>query len=154
LEDTALTWPCTIIYGDTKITFCPNCYVNPQTGRSTNRYRPGGPVSFASGKVCPYCSGLGNIEEEQTETLYLALIYDQKQWLPMGHDKTAQMGENYIQSLSKFSTTYMKLVRAKELIMDTSIEGYSRERYVRDGEPMPAGFGSSDYVVCMWKKVQ
>ena len=83
----------------------------------------------------------------------MALIYDQRKWLDMGHDKTAQMGENYIQTLSKTSTTFMKLQRAKAIIADSSIENYSRERYVRDGEPITIGFGSSDYTVCMWKKV-
>src|SRR5690606_18618325 len=80
LEEDALTRPCTIIYSETKHTECPNCYVNNITGKSSGKYKAGGPNPFYQGS-CPYCYGEGKISEQSTDTLYLLVLWDSKKWI-------------------------------------------------------------------------
>lgn len=158
LEDTALTLPCRLYYGNTKWTDCPNCDMSPTSGMSTNRYTSGGPVPFPNGQICPYCNGRGRTEDEQTEDVYLGIIWDMKQWLKLGAigslaaSASTNTGESYIQTVSKFSTTYEKIRQAKELVVDTDIAANVHLRYVRYGEPKPGGFGADNYVVTIWQR--
>jgi hypothetical protein len=159
LEDDALTRPCQLIYGDTKFTLCPNCLYDPKLKRSSNRYQAGGPVPFPSGQLCPYCRGIGMMPDEQTETLYMAVLWNYKDWFPMGNTSspvgnTPHFGWGKVQTMSKFDATYSKLVRTKEIIVDTDIEATTRERFVREGAPFPCGFGASNYVFTMWAKTE
>ncbi len=67
LEDTALTVPCRLIYGNTNPTVCANCIFDPLTGRSSSIYLAGGPIPFANGQICPWCHGEGVKTVEATE---------------------------------------------------------------------------------------
>lgn len=142
---------CTVITGVTKYTDCPNCIFDPIANRSTNRYQAGGPISFSVG-LCPYCNGIGKIPDEQTETVTLCPIYDYKSWIPQ-IESNVESPEGFVQTLSLFST-YSTLEQAKEIIIDTSIDTNVRPRFERYSEPQPCGFGSSDFIVTMWKRIE
>jgi hypothetical protein len=103
------------------------------------------------------CNGEGRAADEQTEELYLCVIWDNKFWLQMGAflnraSQSAHTADAQVMTFSKFATTHDKLRRAKEIIFDTDIELSTRQRYVKLGEPLPCGFGASDYVGAFWKK--
>jgi len=158
LEDTALTVPCRLYYGDTKWTDCPNCVFDAIGGKSSNRYTPGGPVPFPNGQICPYCHGKGRTPDEQTEELYMMVIWDMKAWFRLGAlgalvaSATANTEDSFAQTMSIWADTYDKLKRAKEVILDTDVETSVELRFVRMGEPQPCGFNDSNYAVTMWKR--
>lgn len=137
---------CRLIYKGGKWTPCPNCNVNPQTGKSTNTYKGGGPISFTTG-VCPYCKGVGKIADENTEDLVLGVIWDQKQFM-----KTfIPVDGNYIQTVCR-NTYFAELKRATQIIADISLLDYSRNIFERVGDPAFAGFRNA-YVFVNWKRV-
>lgn len=149
LESTALTLPCEFIYGITKWETCPNCNFNVSLGKSSNTYKSGGPIYFDHG-ICPVCKGEGRKEIPSTESdIYMAIIYDHKKWLPMNF--TPSSPETSIQTISSIELM-PKIKRAKEIIVNTDIEAYVRQRYVIDGEPQPYGFGNDLYIATIWKR--
>jgi hypothetical protein len=149
LEQTALTLPCRLIYSGTKFIKCSNCQFNSVTGKSNNIYMPGGPISFSHG-VCPYCNGNGKIPDEDTEVIYLMVIWDYRKFIPIGSVIANPQGS--IQTVCSVNHI-TKLKKAKEIIVDTNIERFVRHKFMRDSEPNPAGFGSDDYIVTLWKRV-
>jgi len=149
LEDSALTLPCRFVYSGTKWTKCPNCNFNSQTNKSNNVYLVGGPIPFTKG-ICPYCSGEGKIPvEDTTETHNLAVIWDYKKFIPIA--EPIKVTEGSIQTICSMSLI-AKFKKVKELIVDTNIEKYVRHRFMRDSEPNPAGFGSDDYIITLWRR--
>jgi len=149
LEDTALTLPCRFVYSNTRWTKCPNCQFNSQTNKSNNIYLSGGPMPFSKG-ICPYCNGEGRIpQEDVSESHNLAIIWDYKKFIPIA--EPIKIIDGSIQTICNISLI-AKLKKVKELIVDTNIEGYVRHRFIRDSEPTPAGFGSDDYILTIWKR--
>jgi hypothetical protein len=152
LEATALTLNCRLIYGGTKLTICPNCVYDPMSGKSSNRYKTGGPVSFPKGQQCPVCAGVGSIPTDTDEELSLMVIYDSLEWQKMGgNNRTAQTGKEYTLTFSKLNT-YTQLKQAKEIIIDTTTEETVVNRFVRVGLPEIYGFGASSYVMVKWER--
>jgi len=152
LADDALTVPCTLVYGDTKWTDCPNCKLLPN-GRSSNIYQTGGPLPFTHG-VCEYCHGVGRLPETSEDSVYLAVIFDSKSWIKWSKESVSPHSPaSFVQTISKFAETYTKLKKAKYVVMDTNIEDNTRSRYERFAEPEPVGLGASTYVITMWKRI-
>lgn len=150
LEDTALTVPCTIIYGDTNSVPCENCIYDPLTGHSANIYRVGGPVSFESGQICPWCHGEGLKVTEATETgIYLGVLWNYKDWMYFDPNTRSPLGT--VQTMCAMSL-YPKLKQAKSIIFNSGLEEYVHHRFMRDSEPTPAGFGDDAYIFTFWKK--
>lgn len=142
---------CQIIMGDTKFTECTNCYYNSQTGKSSGKYKSGGPIPFDFG-LCPYCRGAGKIADEQTEIISLAPIYDYKHWVP-GLSPNLQSPNGFVQTVSKFET-FNTLKKAKELIIDTAVNTTVKNRFQRYSEPTTYGFGSSQFIITIWKRLE
>ena len=141
--------PCTLVYGQTLFTDCPNCLLNVVGNKSSNRYQAGGPTPFVG--ICPVCNGAGKIPTEQTASIDLAIIYDYREWINIGIEIGSPLG--YVQSLSLLKTLD-DLKEAKELIVDTNISKYVNQRFERVGEPQPCGFGQATIVVTMWKRIE
>ena len=136
---------CRLIYKGGKWEPCPNCIVNPQTGKSTGIYKTGGPISFTTG-LCPYCKSAGRIIEENTEDVTLGVVWDHKQFM----STVVPVDGNQIQTICR-AEHYTKLKRASEIIADTTLQDYSRNIYQRMGDPIFAGFRNS-FVICNWKR--
>lgn len=150
LEDAALTVPCQFIYGVTKYTQCTNCVYNAATGKSSNIYLSGGAVPFNQG-TCPVCNGEGKISVVTTEDgIYMGVIYNHKKWLPM-KGSSVLTPEDYVQTVCSISLL-PKIMKAKEIIVNTDISTYVKQRFVLQGEPQPGGFGEDDYIFAMWKR--
>lgn len=153
LANDALTVPCTIKYVDTQWTGCPNCIVNNATGKSTNKYNNTGTIPFMHG-VCPMCGGDGKIEDTPQDIVYLALIFDSKDWVKWNKQSISPHdAKMFVQSISNFESTYVKLKRAKYLDMDNNITPYTNGKYERFGEPEPVGLGDSNYIFVMWRRI-
>lgn len=142
---------CTLIYGDTKFTDCPNCIFSPLTGKSSNIYEAGGPIPFTFG-ICPYCKGAGKLPIESTTIIDLALIFDYKSWIP-GLSTNIQSPNGFVQTISLFDT-FEDLKNAKELLVQEGVEQYIRYRFERYSEPEPCGLGSHSFIATMWKRIE
>ncbi len=148
LEDNACTVPCSLIFSGTKYTDCINC-IKPVGGGSANLYHDGGPVPFRSGQPCPLCGGAGLILSNQTETIYLLVLWNYKDWIGVPNAISRPSGT--VQTISKMSTIG-QLKEANEIIIDTDIQPRVTHRFVRDGEPNVCGLGASSYITTMWSK--
>ena len=143
---------CTIVYGDTTFTDCPNCKFDVTTGKSSGIYDSStGTIPFTFGN-CPFCHGEGRVPNEATESISLCPIYDYRQWYKTINSTTGSP-DSMIQTMSAFST-YDDLKRAKYLIVDTAIAESTVPRFERVGEPEPCGLGASSFVITMWKRIQ
>tara|TARA_Y100001973_G_C5204790_1_gene340628 strand:+ start:869 stop:1387 length:519 start_codon:yes stop_codon:yes gene_type:complete len=147
LYDDALTVPCKIYYGVTKYQDCTNCVYDPIGQKSSNRFQDGGPIPFPFGSICPMCNGDGKKPIETTEDINLMVIWDEKQFMNAG---TVNNPEGNIQTVT-FSNNIPKLVRAKEIVVNTDLGSYGRYRYQRCSEPQLCGF-NSEFVECIWKR--
>lgn len=148
LEDTALTVACTLIYSGTKPTECPNCTINNISGKSSGRYKSGGPIPFTNGE-CPYCYGAGRTIAESTETLYLMPIWDSKKWLL--DDPAINIADISVQTMSKI-TTYDELARCSKIKIDTAVERFGIPEFTRLGLPRLITFGASNHIITSWKR--
>lgn len=153
LEPTALTVPCKLIYENTKLQDCPNCIYDPISKKSSNFYQDGGPIKFLDGQICPYCSGVGSLSFSTDEIVYLGIIKP----VFFGYDPVELNNVNFvdgkIQSLCSINY-YAKLKNASYIIVDTNIQDITLNRYVREKDPIPVGFGDNAYIITTWKNVQ
>lgn len=143
-----LSLPCKLRSKDNKKTQCPNCIVDPITGRSSGRYKVGGDYNFPYGQLCPVCNGIGFTFTVKEATVDLLIIYDAKKWI--NFNNTISIPDGMIQTISKFSDL-QKIQSANTLIVDTSTDYYPNNEYTRDSNPQPIGLGSNDYLYTFWK---
>ena len=143
--------PCRLIFGDTLFTDCVNCVYDPIGKKSANRYQSGGPMPFGVG-ICPMCHGSGKIPDEQTENIDLCPIWDHREWIPQLRS-VVKSPLGYVMTMSAI-TTYSSLKQAKKVIINTDIENYSANTYIRESEPEPCGFGNDDFVFVLWKRAE
>lgn len=149
LEDTALTVTCRIIFGTTKNTECPNCILDANARISSNQYKPGGASSFVTGSICPVCGGVGFIAVDSSTTLNLAVIPNDGRSKFIKTALKLNEADYYVQTISK-AETFPTLQNAKEIVFDTSIEGFGRYTFERFGDPTPLNFGNTPYLVTHW----
>jgi len=147
LEDDSLTVPCRLVYTGSKWTLCPNCLTSPITGRSTNIYNGTGPAPFTQ-STCSICNGIGKLNTQSTEIIYMAVLWNYKDWIGVQINSPAGL----VQTLSKIDTLD-NIKRANEILVDTNIEQYVKHRFQRLGEPNAIGLGASSYVLTMWERI-
>lgn len=150
LASTGLATEITFIFGVSKKLLCPNCIFDPNLKKSANKYKTGGPVDFSLGQICPYCNGIGYYGETNSETGYLAIIWDYKKWInpPMNIGEPDGM----IQTIC--DKTYLSSIKqCKEIVVVYPGINNKQHKFQLYGEPNPAGLGDNNYIFCMWKKV-
>jgi len=145
-EDGCCSVPCRVIYEGTKFTTCSNCIFDVIGGKSSNRYKTGGPVQFWQG-TCPVCNGVGKISVTETDTIYALPIWNSKDWI-LSNPKI-NVANIMVQTMSKINT-YPQLKRTSAIVIDTAIELYGVPEFVRIGDPSPLGLGESSYVITSW----
>jgi len=134
---------CTLVYPP-KIEPCPNCYIDPRTRRSNNRYKAGGPKSFPNGTICPWCGGAGQSKKEETEDLKLRVYWTPKDWVNLNIELDAPESSaqviGYMKDLPKFE-------KAQYILLNKDIQGYTRLTCQRTGEAIPWGFRQNRYFI-------
>ena len=150
LRVNSLSLPCKVLYSGSLFTECSNCYIDPISGSSSNRYKAGGAFVFAAGQICPNCRGLGGTHGESYDLLNMLVIFDYKYWT--NFNSKIHPPEGQVQTISPFSD-YTKINSCNKIIIDTTIQDYTESYYTRNSEPQPAGFGESSYIFTMWKKI-
>lgn len=142
LEPNALVVPCTLIYGGQRFVDCANC----QGGI----YKPGGPIPYPNGMVCPLCMGVNKVEQVETEVVDLMCIFDSKRFKHL--ITSAKTFDAFAMTFCHL-TLYPKLKAAKEVILDSDNKLYMRNVYQRAGEPQPCGFGDMRYIETIWERM-
>jgi hypothetical protein len=139
-----LTIKCVLDYGISKKNICPNCIFDSNTNKSSNQYKPGGPIEFDFGRLCPYCNGIGYYgENNRQEEIHLAVLWDSKSWI--NFSSNIQSSAGYIQTISG-SDIINKLESANSLWING-------DSYQLDGKSNYVGLGDSRYIICTWKKI-
>ena len=128
---------------------CPNCYQNTMGGRSVNYYRSGGPMPFSRGVPCPLCGGKGFRDIEGKDSVELRVYYNKREFVNVGFD--VDVPNNVIQTIG-YMDDYVKLTRAKELLVD--VGPHNKGRYKRISEPYNQGFkqNPTQYIVIFWER--
>jgi hypothetical protein len=141
---------CRLIY-EPKDLECPNCFLSPDTGVSTSIYKSGGPVPFTNYTVCPHCNGFGRLQTEETENIRLRVYFNQKQFIQTAETKNIVISGDTIQVIG-YMIDMPKIQRAKEMTVDTQIEGYKEYRFQPLSTPIPWGFRHQKYFTQLWKR--
>lgn len=149
LSSTGLTTKCELNHGVTNRQICPNCIYDPGSKKSANKYKSGGPIPFTLGQLCPYCYGIGWHGEEKIETIYLAIIADNKKWI--NPPTNIAIADNMIQTICK-REYYDSLKQCKDMTVIISSSG-DNPKYNLYSDPTPAGLGDNNYIITMWKNV-
>lgn len=149
LDSTGLTTKCILNFGVSNMEICPNCIYDPGLKKSSNAYKNGGPVPFSSGQMCPYCYGVGWSGQEKTQTVYLAVIADNKKWINPPINIT--IADNMIQTICN-KTYYDSLKKCKDMTVIYS-ENIDNPKYSLYNDPTPAGLGDSNYIIAIWKNI-
>ncbi len=130
-------------------TLCPNCIFDPNLKKSSNKYKTGGPVPFDTGRLCPYCNGVGYDVDTKLSVGYLAIIWDYKKWI--NPPKTIAIPEGMIQTIC--NKTYLWDIRqCQDMSVIYPSSTNKPHKFVLYGEPNPAGLGDNNYIISMWQK--
>lgn len=149
LANNGLTTRCDFNFGITNTNICPNCIYDVSLKKSSGKYKSGGPIAFALGKICPYCNGAGSYGLQNTSTGYLAIIWDYKKWInpPPNIDNP----NGYIQTICH--KDYLSQIRQCKDMTVIYHSSNSNPVFQLYGEPNPAGLGDNEYLFTMWKKI-
>ena len=148
LSSSGLTTKCQFNFGVSKKNICSNCIYDPNLKKSSNKYKTGGPVPFGSGKICPYCNGIGFYGETNTEDAHLAIIWDYKKWInPPTNIATF---DGMIQTISDKKLLF-SIRQCKDMTVIVNPD-LSNPTFVLYSEPNFAGLGDNNYIFCMWQK--
>lgn len=149
LSSSGLTTRCDFNFGTTNLNVCPNCIYDVGLKKSSGKYKTGGPIPFALGKICPYCNGAGSYGVEKTSSAYLAIIWDYKKWInppPQINNPTG-----FIQTIChKDLLSDIRQCKDMTVIYDSTGSNPVFRLY---GEPNPAGLGDNNYLLCMWERI-
>lgn len=145
LSNCALTTPCRLIFGNSRFIQCTNC----QGGI----YKPGGPVYFPRGKVCPLCNGKASFTVEAVEDVYLMVNFDTKKFTQMdGAEKYPGFADDMAQTMCRVEL-YPKIVSAEKAILDMCNQCYSSNFYKRVSHPRFLGLGKQEYLLTTWQRI-
>lgn len=149
LSSSGLTTKCLLNFGISKKNICPNCIYDPALKKSSNKYKNGGPVPFDLGQLCPYCYGAGFSGEEKTETVYLAIIADNKKWI--NPPANIAIPDNMIQTICN-KTYYSSLKQCKDMTVIYDELG-DNPKYSLYNDPTHVGLGDNNYIIAIWKNI-
>jgi hypothetical protein len=150
LANDGLTTEVTFTFGVSKKQLCPNCIFDPNLKKSANKYKSGGPTPFELGKLCPYCNGIGYYGETNTETGYLAIIWDYKKWI--NPPANISISDGMIQTIC--DKTYLSSIRqCKDITVLYPGSNNKKHKFQLFAEPNPGGLGDNNYLITLWKKV-
>ncbi len=143
--------PCTFVYEKDRGSQCPNCNYDPITGRSNGVYKtsPSGEIPFGYGQMCPVCNGVGKVSTIKKETVYLANVIGQKNFISVG-DVGVTNGD--MQSISKTET--LSKIKSVDYIMQSGggISEYTQNKFTRASEPQLVSLGDNRYIITNWKQ--
>jgi hypothetical protein len=150
LQQGALTIPCKLVYSNTtNNNLCNNCFYDNISKLSSNLYNNTGPQPFPDNTICPICLGAGLFQNDFTEIVHMAVIFDSKYFMNWS-SKSVQISSGLVQTICNINLM-SKILDANEIIFDNSNNNINYVSYERAGHPEPCGFGDNRYIITMWK---
>lgn len=141
---------CLLIYPALKDD-CPNCIYDSSTGRSSGRYKSGGPRPFPTGTICPVCRGSGTIESTITDTVKLLCQWNPKQFTMLAGNIERP---NSVVQTKGYMTDLPKIVRARRMIIEIPVEPYIKATFELIGNPIdPGNIIQGRYFIALWKQL-
>ena len=154
LADDGCTTECILIFNNSECIHCENCIFNPSTKMSTGKYNGTGPVPFGTGMICPVCGGAGQLFINDIEyPINLAVIFDSKKFYGFGKSLAVNEPNMFAQTMCRIEL-FNQIKKAKEIVLNSIMESYSHNKYVRASEPEPLGFGTPQYIITTWQLKQ
>jgi hypothetical protein len=115
------------------------------------KYNGSGPRSFPEGAVCPVCNGVGFLVINNSETIYMAVLVSEKNWINIGLDPV-KIPQGSLQTISK-ADTFNKIMNSYSMAISDQNGTNNNLLYERDSDPTYVGFGNNDYIITMWKRI-
>lgn len=147
LDNKNITVDTKLIYPEI-VQVCPNCIFDSSSGRSSNKYKSGGPISFTYG-ICPYCHGKGKINTPSGDTIYLRVYYDQASFKKLGYTDVPNGGAMCI----GYIADKQKIKKATRIIPSYEIKEYGENVYKLASDPVPWGLSKDKYFVAQLSRI-
>jgi hypothetical protein len=147
---------CKLIY-KSKETICPNCIVDPKTGRSTGRPKPNPIIPFTVGTTCPICDGRGKlVGTEGYSIVKMSINWNPREWITMwpqaaNADSIVRLAGGVATSRG-YITDLPKILRADSVVLDID-NNFMNNHFVLSGEPIsPGNIVKNRYFTALWKR--
>jgi hypothetical protein len=142
---------CRLVYPP-RLSPCPNCIIDTMSGRSSGRYRPGGPRSFQQG-TCPVCLGVGRLESAESDDVRFVLAWRPKEFFLPIPDIAIRAPQGAIQTKGRLSDL-PRTLRADYLVADVGLEGVFRKKFRLLEQPVDHhNLVPQKYFVATWIQV-
>lgn len=119
---------------------CSNCYFDSINHKSSNKYKTGGPISFDFG-ICPYCHGVGLIDDVETKDINARLYWNPHDWKKI----TNIVSPNASILMIGYQTDLSHLIRADYIKIHKNTDIKQLYQCVLEGQPHPHGFKKDRY---------
>lgn len=143
IDDTDIGTLCRLIYPPIP-SECPNCIVDPVTGRSSSIYKTSGPISFTNHTTCPWCGGEGRRLEPSTEDIRVRVYFNPKDFQMVAGD--IQVADGVAQVIG-YMSDLAKMSRAEKIILYVDQVDIKQWTCSQVREPVPWGFGNRYFIM-------
>jgi hypothetical protein len=141
---------CLLVY-PARYVPCPNCIIDPHSGRSTGRYRHGGPMPFQAGK-CPMCQGEARQAQEVSEEITLLCNWEPKKFLTPIKNLEVRAPYSVLETKG-FLTDVPKILKTDHMVFQTPTSAYMRQKYKLASEPGDrSNIIQGRYFICQWER--
>jgi len=127
---------------------CTNCEFDVISGKSKGIYKVGGPIPFPRGQKCPYCKGIGFLEEPVYKCIKCLIQWNPKDAKTYGISVSDPLS---IVRFKGFLTDGDDMARAKSAIANYDIDDLMKFRVKLIKEPIIVGLRESRYIIAFWR---
>lgn len=140
---TELAKDCKLIYPAT----------NVQCGCQGNYWVTGGKIPLSE-SACPLCSGTGFKAEQTTEIIQMTVALQPAHfWKKFPSNIEVPTGT--IQTKTNVIQNVIKIKQAREMQLQPELDGFVRQRYKLDGEPIDvSSIIQGRYFIMQWLRIQ
>ena len=105
-------------------------------------------IWFPEGHICPVCNGVGSFPTSHSKDSHITVILDSKKFINIGNVDVPNIAMQTITPISMYSD----LATATYIVVDTTITGYTQNKFSRISEPQPVGLGDNRYIFTNWER--
>jgi len=131
-KDGGLGKTCLLVYPARYIK-CDNCVLDPHSGRSTGRYRHGGPMPFNQGK-CPMCQGEGRKAHEVSEEITLNCNWEPRKFVTPIPGIDLKIPYSLVETKG-YMSDLPKILKADHMVFQLPVNPIIRQKFKLVGEP-------------------
>lgn len=139
---------CRLIYPARRI-ICVNCVFDPVGGKSSNKYKHGGPAPFHFGR-CPTCGGDGYKEQTNFKDIKLRIYHDPKNWIKVADAVAVPDGSVQIIGMLSDLPEFNK---ADQIVVNQEQSQYHHWRFSHATEAFAHGFKRNRYFTAFLTRV-